>query len=351
MSPEERAKAVAILEKEFGPQWQTIAQMLGTENLRQRVGKELTSFIAFPERGKEGNNAWRGNCSPKVVEAIAKYVLDTKKYYGKDTSQFTLLDPMSGSGTSEAVANKLGIRSVLYDLNPNPACGHGGWNALRDEIDESGDLIFWHPPYHSIVRYSGEMWGDPHPDDLSRCASYSEFIEKLNFVMKKLFMALRKDGRLAVLVGDIRSQGKFHSIQNDMMKIGEYEAFIVKGQFNCNSDTKRYAKPFVPIVTETLLLFHKQDVFMIPFSKTLYGNFDARSKDNTALTWHHLVRMTMESMGGEAKLSDLYDALESHPKAKKNPHYRDRIRATIHEHKGQYVPCGECAYALNYNVA
>lgn len=351
MTPEERARAIAVLEKEFGPGWQTVAQMLGTENLRQRVGKELTSFMAFPERGKEGSNAWRGNCSPKVVEAIAKYVLDTKKYYGKDTTDFTLLDPMSGSGTSEAVANKLGIRSVLYDLNPNPACGRGGWNALRDEIDESGDLIFWHPPYHSIVRYSGEMWGDPHPDDLSRCASYSEFIDKINFVMKKLFMSLRKDGRLAVLVGDIRSQGKFHSIQNDMMKIGEYEAFIVKGQFNCWSDSKRYAKPFVPIVTETLLLFHKQDVFMIPFSKTLYGNFDARSKDDTALTWHHLVRMTMESMGGEAKLSDLYDALEDHPKAKKNPHYRDRIRATIHEHKGQYVPCGERAYALSYKVA
>ena len=90
---------------------------------------------------------------------------------------------------------------------------------------------------------------------------------------------------------------------------------------------------------------------MLPFSKTLYGNFDARSKDDTALTWHHLARMTMESMGGEAKLSDLYDALESHPKAQKNPHYRDRIRATIHEHKGQYVPCGERAYALSYTVA
>ena len=351
MTAEERLRAVAVLEKEFGPQWQSIVQMLGTENLRKRVGKELTSFIAYPDRGEGGSNAWRGNCSPKVVEAVAKYVLETKKYYGKDVSNFTLIDPMSGSGTSEGVANKLGIRSVLYDLNPNSACGRGGWNALRDEIDESGDLIFWHPPYHDIVRYSGNMWGDPHPDDLSRCANYKELIEKLNFVMKKLFMALRKDGRLAVLVGDIRSQGEFHSIQDDMMKIGAFESFIVKGQFNCVSDTKRYAKPFIPIVTEYLLVFHKQDVFMIPFSKTLSGSFDARCKDDESLTWHHLVRMTMESMGGEAKLSDLYDALESHPKAKKNPHYRDRIRATIYEHKGQYVPRGDGVHALSYQVA
>lgn len=71
MTAEERARAVAVLEKEFGPQWQSIVQMLGTENLRRRVGKELTSFIAYPDRGDGGSNAWRGNCSPKVVEAVA----------------------------------------------------------------------------------------------------------------------------------------------------------------------------------------------------------------------------------------------------------------------------------------
>ena len=235
MTNEERMRAAAILEKEFGPQWLTIVQELGTEDLRSRVGKELTSFMAFPERGEGGKNTWRGNCSPKVVESIAKYVLDTKKYYGKDISNFTLLDPMSGSGTSERAAKNLGIRSVLYDLNPNPACGKGNWNALKDDVGDSADLIFFHPPYGSIITYSGNMWGKPHPDDLSRCANYKEFIEKLNFVIKKLYMALRKDGRMAILVGDIRSKGVFHSMQNDMMKIGDYESFIVKAQFNCGA--------------------------------------------------------------------------------------------------------------------
>ena len=87
-------------------------------------------------------------------------------------------------------------------------------------------------------------------------------------------MALRHDGRLAVLVGDFRTQGKFYSIQNDMMKIGKYESFIVKGQFNCVSDNRRYSKPFIPIVTEYLLLFHKEEIFMVPFSKTLRNIFD-----------------------------------------------------------------------------
>ncbi len=351
MTNEDRIRAVAALEKEFGPHWLSIAQELGTEDLRRRVGKELTSFIAFPERGDGGKNTWRGNCSPKVVEAVAKYVLDTKQYYNRDISNFTLLDPMSGSGTTEKAANNLGIKSVLYDLNPNPACGKGNWNALRDDVEHSADLIFFHPPYADIIAYSGNMWGKPHPDDLSRCANYKEFIEKLNFVIKKLYMALRKDGRLAILVGDIRSKGVFHSMQNDMMKIGDYESFIVKCQYNCVSDSRTYAKPFIPIVSEYIVLLQKKDVFLVPFSKTLYSQFDVQKKDDVSLTWHHLVRMTMESVGGSAQLSDLYSMLENHPKSQKNEHYKERIRATIYEHKDEYIQVATGEYRLCYQVA
>jgi len=351
MNNDLRLRAVQVLQNEFGDNWQAIVQSLGTENLRQRVGKDLTSFMAFPDRGEGGNSSWRGNCSPKVVEAVAKYVMDSKQYYGKDVSDFTLLDPMSGSGTSKFAADKLGIRSVLYDLNPNAPQGRGGWNALRDDVDESADIVFFHPPYHTMIAYSGNMWGNPHPDDLSRCSSYKEFIEKLNFVLKKLYMSLRKDGRLAVLVGDMRLKGQFYSMQSDMMKLGDYESFIVKGQFNCVSDNRTYVKPFVPIVTEYLLLFHKKDVLMVPFSKTLSGRFDISQKDDVSLTWHHLIRLTLESVGGEAELSTLYSMLEKHPKAQNNEHYKERIRATIYEHKDQYLSCGDGCYKLSYKVA
>ena len=80
MSFPEQDRAVQILEKEFGPRWKQIVQELGTKELRQRVGKELTSFMAFPERGSGGNNKWRGNCSPEVVRAILRYVLECKHY-------------------------------------------------------------------------------------------------------------------------------------------------------------------------------------------------------------------------------------------------------------------------------
>lgn len=263
----------------------------------------------------------------------------------------TLLDPMSGSGTSQAAAQSLGVRSLLYDLNPAPACGIGGWDALRDEVDDSADLIFLHPPYHNLIPYSGNMWGTPHKDDLSRCSSYPEFVEKLNYIVQKLFMALRRDGRLAILVGDIRTKGSFYSMQHDLMRVGQMEAFIVKGQYNCVSDTRSYKKPFIPVVTEYLLLFHKQDALFFPFAVRRETTVDLRKEDIPGLTWHHLIRLTMEELSGRAKLSDLGDRLAAHPKAKKNPHFRDRIRATAYEHPGQYISCGNGFYALNYAVA
>lgn len=49
---------------------------------------------------------------------------------------------MSGSGTSKAAADRYQVRSLLYDLNPAPAYGKGNWNALKDEVEDSADLIF-----------------------------------------------------------------------------------------------------------------------------------------------------------------------------------------------------------------
>lgn len=345
-------QAKAILQNQFGDDWLNIVQTLGTDNLTHRVGKDLTSFVAYPDRGKGGNSQWRGNCSPKIVADVLKYVLETKQYYGKDISQFTLLDPMSGSGTSKVAADHYGVRSVLYDLNPNAPEGKGNWDALKDDVEDSSDLIFFHPPYHDIIKYSGSVWGNrPNPDDLSQCSSYEEFIEKLNFVIKKLFLSLRKDGRLAVLVGDIRTKGKFYSIADDMMKIGDIESFIVKGQFNCVSDTRHYKKPFIPIVTEYLWLFHKQDVFMIPFAYTRCSVFNALENDANSLTWNHLVRMAIEYSDGTASLSQLYNLLQNHPKTKNNSNWKERIRATIYEHPSEYKKCGEGIYSLQYSVA
>lgn len=45
--------------------------------------------------------------------------------------------------------------------------------------------------------------------------------------------------------------------------------------------------------------------------------------------WKTIVVETIREMGGEAGLQELYKALETHPKAKANPHFRAKIRQTI----------------------
>ena len=99
-----------------------------------------------------------------------------------------------------------------------------------------------------------------------------------------------------------------------------------------------------------LLLLKKADALLIPFSIRNNGVFSVADKDIRALTWHHLIRMTMENAGGQMSLNELYMRLESHPKSKRNPHYRERIRATIYEHTEEYVPVTNGVYRLSYQV-
>lgn len=89
----------------------------------------LTSIVSYPERGEGGNNKYRGNCSPKLIEDLLGFF-----------KPMEICDYMCGSGTTKAAADKLGIRSHLYDL-------HSGFDLMNCEIPERPEFIFWHPPY------------------------------------------------------------------------------------------------------------------------------------------------------------------------------------------------------------
>jgi hypothetical protein len=48
-----------------------------------------------------------------------------------------------------------------------------------------------------------------------------------------------------------------------------------------------------------------------------------------APTWRALVWECLEALGGTATLGALYRALSAHPKARSNPHYKEKIRQTL----------------------
>jgi hypothetical protein len=223
------------------------------------------------------------------------------------------------------VARELGYAgSVHLDLNP----AGGGWNALTDDVPEGAQFAFAHPPYHSIIPYSGAEWGDePHPDDLSRCRSYGEFLAKLDAVHAKVFSSLRRGGRMAVLVGDVRRGGEFFPIQHDLSWFGTPEAVIIKLQHHTASSRRSYGGRFVAIEHESVLVFRKDDWWIVPVRRSQRRDYDLRHSQRP--TWRDLVQAALGDLGGEASLAQLYDSLSGTPHAARNPHWREKIRQVL----------------------
>lgn len=273
----------------------------------------MKSIVSYKERGNFGNYKYRGNTTGKII-------VDLLKHY--KPKQF--VEVFAGGGTGYDVARHMGYtKSIHLDLND----AFGNWNALRDEMPQGSDFVFSHPPYHDIIKYSGNMWGKPHPDDLSRCETYEEFIHKLNIVNAKIYNSLQKGGYHAFLVGDVRSKGKYYSIIKDMIWYGELDSHIIKVQHNMMSNSKSYAGKFIPIVHEHLLVFKKGEIWTIPLKVTRQ---EERSlKDSALATWRDLVQAAIEQLGGNATLQNIYKVLANTKKAKNNKNWEAKIRQTL----------------------
>ena len=86
----------------------------------------------YPERGQGGNNRYRGNCSPKLIEDLIAHFRPHE-----------VCDYMCGSNTTADAARTMGIVSHTYDL-------HSGFDLLHTDIKERPEFIFWHPPYGQL---------------------------------------------------------------------------------------------------------------------------------------------------------------------------------------------------------
>lgn len=288
-----------------------------------------STIVSYPDRdNRYGNNKYRGNCSGLLIKDLLEFYKPKKVF-----------DPMTGSGTTKDVCKELGIENLCLDLNP----AWGGFDALNDEIPESSDFIFWHPPYHDIIKYSGNMYGQPDVRDLSRCKTYAEFIKKLDKVQAKLLTSLRKNGRIAILVGDIKKKSLLFSMQRDMSWFGAPEQIILKLQNNCWSDNQNYNGKFIPIKHEYLLIFKRSDCYVLPAKVTKQVQIDLRQ--STKITWRDVVLAALESLGGQATLSQLYKEIEGHKKTETNNAWKEKIRQVVRSYK-DFKRTGEGEYAL-----
>ena len=281
--------------------------------------RKLTSIVSYPERGEGGNNRYRGNCSPKLIEDLIGFFKPSE-----------ICDYMCGSGTTKAAADKCGIQSKLYDL-------HSGFDIMNSDIKERPGFIFWHPPYWDIIKYSDVMYKasdvqnrygyDPRKLDLSRIPNWEQFVEAMNYAMMKQFASLEKGGRMAVLMGDIKKKGKLYSMLAEIIKPGTLENIIIKAQHNCFSDNTQYSGNFIPILHEYVMIVRKDTPLLVPV--IVAKEIKADIRDMAGATWRDVVAAVLEECTEAVTLTYLYEQIEPHKKAQNNKHWREKIRQTL----------------------
>ena len=296
----------------------------------------LTSIVSYPERGVGGNNQYRGNCSPKLIEDLVGFFKPTE-----------ICDYMCGSGTTKAAAEKMGIRSHLYDL-------HSGFDIMNCEIKERPEFIFWHPPYWDIIKYSDVMYKardveerygyDPRKFDLSRIQNWDQFVESMNYAMMKQFTALEKGGRMAVLMGDIKKKGKLYSMISEIIKPGTLENIIIKTQHNCFSDNVQYSGKFIPILHEYVLIVRKDNPLLIPIIQVKKKDVDIR--DMEGASWRDIVAAVLEQHDDAVSLESLYQEIEPYKKTKTNQWWKEKIRQTLQINPKYFLRTGRGMWKL-----
>lgn len=205
--------------------------------------KDLCSVVSYPDRGPWGNPNYRGNCSGWLIkDLILRFRCRS------------VFDPTEGGATTKDVVTGINLylkQQIYYegrDLKD-------GWDVLTSGLPEMKfDLVWYHPPYWDIIRYTEDS------RDLSNCETLEEFETKLNKSVQRLFNAVKPGGVLAILIGDKRKEGKYYALLRTLLmnsNIGQLKAIIIKVQHNCTSDKKPYlSNPFlIPIKHEYCLIF------------------------------------------------------------------------------------------------
>jgi len=154
---------------------------------------DLCSVVSYPDRGPWGDPGYRGNCSGHLVkDMILRFNCQS------------VFDPAEGSGTVKDVVagiNKYRHREIHYEGRDIK----DGRDILTSPLPaDQFDMVFYHPPYWDIVRYSD------NPNDLSKCRSLNEFECKLNQTVEKLYSAIKPGGVMVILIGDKRKDGKYY---------------------------------------------------------------------------------------------------------------------------------------------
>ena len=187
-----------------------------------------------------------------------------------------VLDQFMGSGTTLVEAKLLSRNAVGIDINPQSVSisetnlkfqcetkskiftKNADATNLHFIKDESIDLICTHPPYANVIKYSKGIEGD------ISLLQIDDFLEKMYKVAEESFRMLKKEKICAVMIGDIRRDGKVVPLGFRMMECFLRAGFtnkeiIIKEQHNCRSTKYWQSKnnSFLLLAHEYIFVFQK----------------------------------------------------------------------------------------------
>lgn len=212
-----------------------------------------TTVWSFPKRGSWGTHRgdYRGNWPPQMARAVILMLTKPGD---------TVVDPMSGSGTTCIEAKLLGRNCIAVDVDygavmlthhrlywlekaieemgaPPPPDGSAG-DVLRAGVevyhgdardlgllsDSSADLVATHPPYFNIIRYGSGT----DRANLARARKLSEYLSMLGDVVKEAYRILKPGAHLAILVGDTRRRRHYVPITHHALRLMLEAGFILR---------------------------------------------------------------------------------------------------------------------------
>ena len=179
----------------------------------------VDSLWIIDQRDKSGahSNTYHGNFVPQIPNQFIR------RFSKKNE---IVLDAFLGSGTTLIEAQRLGRNGIGIELledianlasvsidseaqkfkgtNQKIIVGDSRRIEFIDDIkrycddlgQESVSLIFLHPPYHDIIKFSED------PNDLSQIASLPEFLAAFGDVVVNLENVLKKNGHIVIVIAD-----------------------------------------------------------------------------------------------------------------------------------------------------
>lgn len=230
---------------------------------------ESTTVWSFPNRGSWATHSgkYRGNWSPYIPRNLILRYSQPGDW---------ILDQFVGSGTTLVEAKLLNRNAIGVDINPESICiskkniqfqcdttskiiiKEGNATKL-DFINNHGiDFLCTHPPYANIIKYSNDINGD------ISLLLVEEFLEQMKIVSLESFRVLKKGKICAVMIGDIRKNGKVVPLGFKTMECFIHAGFsikeiIVKQQHNCKSTDywKEKNSSFLLLAHEYIFVFQK----------------------------------------------------------------------------------------------